>query len=277
MIQLKISQGAKPGIGGVLPKDKVTPEIAEIRKVPPYKMLISPPQHAELIAQTPKESVFKLMDFIERIRKITELPVGIKICFGNLEEIELLANAMKISKKGPDAIQVDGADGGTGAGPNIFVNYVGYGSTVETTAILDKTLKRLKIRDTVTISSSGKLFTPAHAASAFAAGADTIETARGIMLSLGCIQALKCHTNECPTGITTNKEWRIRAIHIPEKSTRIHNYLTGFHEDMLEITKITGHSDPRDIQPEDLRMFSYENFFSKPSKHQTSQPTSGLV
>ncbi len=259
MIQLKISQGAKPGIGGVLPKDKVTPEIAEIRKVPAYKTLISPPQHAELIASSPKESILKLMDFIERIRKITELPVGIKICFGNLNEIELLVEAMKETKKGPDAIQVDGADGGTGAGPNIFVNYVGYGGAVETLALLHQKLRKAKIRDSVSLSASGKLFTPAHAAAAFAFGADTIETARGAMLSLGCIQALKCHTNTCPTGITTNQPWRIRAINIPEKSTRLHNYLKGFHEDMLEIAKITGHSDPRNITPGDLRLITYSS------------------
>jgi glutamate synthase domain-containing protein 2 len=162
---------------------------------------------------------------------------------------------------GPDAIQVDGADGGTGAGENIYLNYVGYGSAFETTYYLDKKLKEAGLRDSVTISSSGKLFTPAHAALAFAIGADVIDTARGAMLALGCIQSLKCHTNECPTGITTNSKWRMHGINIPEKSTRIHNYLSGFHHDMLELTEVMGHCDPRDINREDIRIISYKNVF----------------
>ncbi|MEQ9618827.1 MAG: FMN-binding glutamate synthase family protein [Deltaproteobacteria bacterium] len=261
MIQIKISQGAKPGMGGVLPGVKVTPEIAAVRKVEPWKTVISPPQHAECIASTPGDSVLKLMEFIKRVRKLTGLPVGIKMCVGRIEEIDLLIEAMKHTGDGPDAIQIDGADGGTGAGENIYMNYVGYGSAFETTYYLDKKLKEAGLRDSVTISCSGKLFTPAHAALAFAVGADVIDTARGAMLALGCIQSLKCHTNECPTGITTNSKWRIHGVNLPEKSTRIHNYLTGFHRDMLDLTEVLGHSDPRDINPSDIRIISYKNVF----------------
>ncbi len=261
MIQIKISQGAKPGLGGVLPGVKVTPEIAAVRKVEPGKTINSPGQHAEFIASTPKESVLKMLEFIKNVRKLTELPVGIKICVGRLDEIDILIEAIKKTGQGPDAIQIDGSDGGTGAGENIFMNYVGFGSSFETISYLDRKLKEAGIRDSVTISGSGKLFTPAHAALAFAVGADIAETARGVMLSLGCIQSLHCHTNECPTGITTNSKWRMHGIDIPEKSTRVHHYLEGFHEDMLHLTEVLGHSDPRDICTNDIRIISHKNKF----------------
>lgn len=261
MIQIKISQGAKPGMGGVLPGVKVTPEIAAVRMVEPWKTVISPPQQAECVGSTPRDSVLKLIEFIKRVRTLTGLPVGIKMCVGRVEEIDILVDAMKHTGEGPDAIQLDGADGGSGAGENIYMNYVGYGSAFETTYYLDKKLKDAGLRDSVAISCSGKLFTPAHAALAFAVGADVIDTARGAMLALGCIQSLKCHTNECPTGITTNSKWRIHGVNIPEKSTRIHNYLTGFHRDMLDLTEVMGHSDPRDITRKDIRIISYKNVF----------------
>ena len=264
MIQLKISQGAKPGLGGHLPGDKVTEQIATVRKVPVGKTVISPAQHVEVLGNTPRETIEKLFDLIDRIRLLTELPVGIKMCIGNLREVDLLALAMKAGRakrRGPDAIQIDGADGGTGAGPNIWVNYVGYGGAVETTAYLDARLKEAGVRHRVTLSASGRILTPAHAALAFAYGADTVDTARGAMLALGCIQALKCHTNECPTGITTNSPWRMRGISVPEKATRVHHYLHGFHEDMLLLTDILGRRDPRDIRPDDLRVITNKSFF----------------
>lgn len=262
MIQLKISQGAKPGLGGHLPGMKVTPEIADVRKVQPYQTLISPSQHAELYASNSKDAVLKLMDFCKRIRTLSGLPVGIKMCIGNLNEVDLLVEAMKHTGEGPDMIQIDGADGGTGAGPNLFVNYVGYGGAVETLSYLHQKLVSAGIRDHVKLSASGRIFTPAHAALAFAYGADTIETARAAMLAIGCIQALKCHTNECPTGITTNNKWRMHGIDIPEKSTRIHKYLDGFNHDMLELTKVLGYDDPRNIKPESLRAFAQKPKFN---------------
>lgn len=263
MIQIKISQGAKPGLGGHLPGAKVTPEIADVRKVKAYQTVISPSRHAELYAGSSKEAVLKLMEFCQRLRKLSNLPVGIKMCIGKLSEIDLLVEAMKFTGEGPDMIQVDGADGGTGAGPNLFVNYVGYGGAVESLAYLHQKLVSAGIRHRVKISASGRLFTPAHAALAFAYGADTIETARAAMLAIGCIQALKCHTNHCPTGITTNNKWRMHGISIPEKSTRIHKYLTGFHEDMLELTKVLGYDDPRKIEPQSLRTITQKSWFNR--------------
>ena len=263
MIQIKISQGAKPGLGGHLPGNKVTPEIAEVRKVKPYQTIISPSQHAELYASSGKEAVLKLMEFCKHLRKLSELPVGIKMCIGRLSEIDLLVDAMKHTGEGPDMIQIDGADGGTGAGPNVFVNYVGYGGAIETVYYLHNKLIKAGIRDNVRISASGRIFTPAHAALAFAYGADTIETARAAMLAIGCIQALKCHTNQCPTGITTNNKWRMHGVNIPEKSTRIHKYLSGFHRDLLELTKVLGYTDPRNIKPESLRTFSGKSWFNE--------------
>jgi glutamate synthase domain-containing protein 2 len=262
MVQLKISQGAKPGVGGHLPGTKVTAEIADVRKVQIGKTVISPPQHAELYDTDPKRAILKLMDFCKELRELSGLPIGIKMCIGRLSEIDMLVEAMKATGEGPDMIQLDGADGGTGAGPNLFVNYVGYGNAIETTAYLHKALVKAGLRDKVVLSASGRIFTPAHAALAFAVGADTLETARGAMLAIGCIQALKCHTNKCPTGITTNNKWRMHGIDIPEKSTRIHKYLSGFHEDMLELTKILGHEDPRDIKLSDLRTVTQKPWYS---------------
>ena len=261
MIELKISQGAKPGKGGQLPGTKVTPEIAAVRKVEPFQTIISPPQHAEINGRNNIEVTRCLMDFIEHLRRLTSLPVGIKICFGDLTEIGLLVDAMKQTGNGPDYIQVDGADGGTGAAPNMFLNYVGYGTGVETTAILDSKLKDAGIRDQVRLAVSGRIFTPAHAALAFAHGADWVLTARGAMLSLGCIQALKCHTGHCPTGIATHNKWRVRGLVVPEKSTRIHEYFGGFHSDLLELTNVLGYSDPRDIELKDLRVMDQSRFF----------------
>ena len=127
--------------------------------------------------------------------------------------------------------------------------------------IYTKKLVKAGIRDNVVISASGRIFTPAHAALAYAVGADTIETARAAMLSIGCIQALKCHTNQCPTGITTNNKWRMHGINIPEKSTRIHKYLEGFHNDMMALTKVLGHADPRDIKIGDLRVVTQKPWY----------------
>ncbi|MCB1315308.1 MAG: FMN-binding glutamate synthase family protein, partial [Leptospiraceae bacterium] len=253
MIQIKISQGGKPALGGHLPGGKVTKEIAAVRKVPEGKSVISPPQHVELQAASPRESISKLLDFIDRVRALTGLPVSIKFCVGHPSEVDLLVEAMQATGRGPDHIQLDGADGGTGAGENLFINYVGYGTAIETLAYLDARLKAASIRDEVHLSASGRIFTPAHAALAFACGADSIDTARGALLALGCIQSLKCHTNECPTGITTNSTWRTHGLVVPEKASRVHHYLRGFHEDMLRLAHITGHSDPRDIQTDDLR------------------------
>ena len=253
MIQIKISQGAKPSLGGHLPGEKVTPEIADVRRVPVGQTLVSPPQHTELVAATPKESVAKLMEFCAHLRKVTELPVGIKLCVGLPDELDLLIEAMQATGEGPDAIQVDGADGGTGAAPNLYINYVGYGSAAESVVMVDQKLKKAGLRDRVMLHCSGRLLTPAHAASVFAAGADFIDTARGAMLALGCIQSLKCHTNHCPTGIATNNQWRTNGLVVPEKSTRIHHYLTHFHQDMLKLTRSLGRNDPRDITPQDIR------------------------
>ena len=258
MIQLKISQGAKPGLGGHLPGDKVTPEIAAVRRVNVGETLISPPQHVELMGNSPQDVIMNLMQFCKRLREITELPVSIKMCVGRLDEIDLLVSAMQETGEGPDHIQLDGADGGTGAGPNLYLNYVGYGTAAETLGLLNQKLINARIRDRVRLSVSGKMLTPVHAALAFARGADWIDAARSFMLAIGCIQSLKCHTNHCPTGIATNNPWRIRGLNVPEKSTRVHNFLVGFNNDMQGICRSLGHSDPRDINLTDLRDHSLD-------------------
>lgn len=198
----------------------------------------------------------KLMEFTRRIRQLTSLPVGIKLSVGKLGEIDMLVEAMQSTGEGPDDIQIDGADGGTGAGPNLYVNYVGYGRAIEPLVYLNQKLKKAGLRDRFTLNVSGRFFTPAHAVVAFAFGADYVQSARGPMLTLGCIQSLKCHTNKCPVGITTNNAWRMRGLDIPDKSVRINCYLRGFHHDMMEITRTLGHEDPRDINRKDIRLMA---------------------
>lgn len=263
MIQLKISQGAKPGIGGHLPGCKVSEEIASVRRIPVGETAISPPQHFELLSNSPKDSILKLMDLTKKIRELTGLPVGIKMSAGKLSEFDLLVEAMKTTGEGPDDIQLDGADGGTGAAPNLYLNYMGHGGAIEPLVYLNNKLKIAGIRDRVTVNVSGRFFTPAHAVVAFAFGADYVSSARGPMLALGCIQSLRCHTNKCPAGITTNNPWRMRGIDIPDKSNRVNCFLRGFHHDMMEITKTLGHTDPRDINPKDIRLMSKEMPFEK--------------
>lgn len=258
MLQIKLSQGAKPGLGGHLPGAKVTPDIAAIRRIPVGEMAISPRQHAELEAPTQREAIAKLMEFCRHLRQLTELPVGIKLCVGRIQEIDLLVEAMKETGEGPDAIQFDGADGGTGASPNLWVNYVGYGSAIETLAYAHRKLQNAGIRDRVALHAAGRILTPAHAVVAFAFGADYIDSARAMMLSLGCIQSLRCHTNACPTGIATNDPWRQHGLSVMDKYQRVHNYLTGFHHDMMELTHMLHHIDPRDIEPADLRLISHQ-------------------
>lgn len=263
MIQIKLSQGAKPGLGGHLPGTKVTHTIAEVRRVKVGQTVISPATHVEIMAATPRESVLKLFDFIDHVRKLTERPVGIKLCIGAPDEIDLIVGLMRSTGRGPDAIQVDGADGGSGAGENIFMNYVGYGGCIESIACFDQKLKKAGIRDRVVLSASGRLLTPVHALLAFAMGAQIIDSARGPMLALGCIQSLKCHTNACPAGITTNNVWRMHGLEVLEKATRVHNYLTGFHDDLMKLSRVTGKSDPRDVSIADLRMAGHDSQFAK--------------
>ncbi len=244
-IEVKLSQGAKPGKGGVLPGKKITKQIAEIRGVQIGKDVLSPSTHSAF------STIPELLDFVEHIAQETGLPVGIKAAIGKLDQWQELATLMKKTGKGPDFITIDGGEGGTGAAPPSFADHVSlpwiYGFSD-----VYKIFKEQNITDRIVFVASGKLGFPAKAAMAFAMGADCINVAREAMMSIGCIQAQICHTNRCPTGIATQKKWTQKGIDIPLKSDRLNQYFRTFRKEFLEITHACGYEHPAQFTMNDV-------------------------
>ena len=246
-IEIKLSQGAKPGKGGVLPGKKITKEIADIRGVEKGKTVLSPPNHSAF------SNVPELVDFIEDIAKATGLPVGIKAAIGKLDQWEELANIMKNENRGPDFIAIDGGEGGTGAAPPSFADHVSLPWIYGFSAIY-KLFQSYDIDNRVVWIGSGKLGFPAKAAMAFAMGVDIINVAREAMMSIGCIQAQICHTNRCPAGIATQNKWLQNGITIPLKSERLAQYFKTFKKELIEITHAAGYEHPCQFTMEDIEM-----------------------
>ena len=243
-LEFKLSQGAKPGKGGVLPASKITKEIAEIRHVPMGKDIISPPYHSAF------GNVEEMMDFIETVATETGLPVGIKAAIGHDRDWHKLARLMKEKGYGPDFIAIDGGEGGTGAAPPSFADHVAlpwiYGFTD-----IYRIFKQNGLTNRVVFIASGKLGFPAKGAMAFALGADCINVAREAMMSIGCIQAQSCHTNTCPTGVATQSKWLQSGINIDDKSMRTNFYFTKFRKELLQITHACGYEHPCQFTMED--------------------------
>ncbi|KQS33637.1 FMN-binding glutamate synthase family protein [Dyadobacter sp. Leaf189] len=237
MIELKLSQGAKPGKGGVLPASKISAEIAEIRGVPMGVDVVSPPYHSAF------EDVRGMIDFIEQMAEKTGLPVGIKSAVGKVEMWEELADLMVETGKGPDFIAIDGGEGGTGAAPPSFADHVALPLVYAFTTVY-KIFQQRNLTDKLTFIASGKLGLPAQAVMAFSMGADVINVAREAMMSIGCIQAQICHTNRCPTGITTNNKWLESGIDPTLKSARFNNYMKTLAKEIIEITHAAGYEHP---------------------------------
>jgi glutamate synthase domain-containing protein 2 len=238
MIELKLSQGAKPGHGGVLPGPKVTPEIAAARGVPPWVDCISPARHSAF------DSPVGMMHFIERLRSLSGgKPTGFKLCIGHPWEWFALAKAMVETGITPDFIVVDGAEGGTGAAPLEFTDHVG-APLQEGLLLVHNTLVGLNLRDKIRIGCAGKVISAFDIARMMALGADWCNSARGFMFALGCIQAQNCHTGMCPTGVSTQDPQRQRALVVPDKADRVHR----FHENTLhalkELVQAAGLSHP---------------------------------
>lgn len=231
MIEIKISQGAKPGHGGILPKEKVTQEIAEIRNVPLGKDVISPPGHKEF--DTPKG----LLHFIVKLRKLSGgKPVGIKLCIGKKEEFISLCKAMVELEVYPDYIAIDGGEGGTGAAPLEFSNHLGMPG-LDGVLFVINTLRGFDLKDKIKLMASGKLTSAFGLIKLMCLGVDALYAARPFMLSLGCIQALRCNTNDCPTGVATQDKRLIRGLSPVAKRVRVKN----FHEDTLKhVAEILG-------------------------------------
>ncbi|ALJ06668.1 glutamate synthase [Pseudalgibacter alginicilyticus] len=255
-IEIKLSQGAKPGKGGVLPGAKITKEIADIRGVRIGIDVLSPPNHRTF------SNVPEMVDFIEKIAEATGLPVGIKAAIGKLEQWEELADIMLKTNKGPDFITVDGGEGGTGAAPPSFADHVslpwvyGFGD-------LYKLFKNKGLTERIVFIGSGKLGFPAKAAMAFAMGADCINVAREAMMSIGCIQAQVCHTNRCPSGIATQSKWLQNGIDPTLKSVRLAQYFKTFRKELIEITHATGYEHPCQFKMSDIEINVDDHNLSK--------------
>ncbi|MFQ5498356.1 MAG: FMN-binding glutamate synthase family protein [Candidatus Zixiibacteriota bacterium] len=246
MIELKISQGAKPGHGGVLPASKVTPEIAAIRGVQVGKTVISPPAHTEFI--NPSE----LLGFISKLRELSGgKPVGFKLCIGRQEDFYAIGKAMLKTKITPDFITVDGGEGGTGAAPLEFTNSVGMPAK-DALIFVHSTLIGIGLRDQIRVFSSGKILTSFHMIRALSLGADVCNSARGMMLALGCIQALRCNSGHCPTGIATQNPALSRGLDVIDKAHRVASYHNGTIHGFLELLGALGLSDPNHLSPHNI-------------------------
>ncbi|WP_191859930.1 FMN-binding glutamate synthase family protein [Hanstruepera ponticola] len=244
-IEIKLSQGAKPGKGGVLPAAKITKEIANIRHVPLGKDVLSPPNHSAF------SNVPEMLEFIEIIAEKTGLPVGIKAAIGKLDQWIELADLMLKTGKGPDFITIDGGEGGTGAAPPSFADHVSL-PWVYGFSDVYKLFKDRNLTDRIVFIGSGKLGFPAKAAMAFAMGVDCINVAREAMMSIGCIQAQVCHTNRCPSGVATQSKWLQSGINIPLKSERLAQYFKTFRKELIEITHAAGYEHPCQFQMKDI-------------------------
>jgi glutamate synthase domain-containing protein 2 len=247
MVEIKLAQGAKPGKGGLLPREKITPEIAAIRGIPMGVDCHSPNGFDEF------HDAPSLLAFIDRVRTLTAKPVGLKLVVGSLADVAELCRAIREHGDGPDFIAVDGKEGGSGAAPLALVEHVGLPLRDGLTAV-DSALRREGLRDDVCVIASGKIATGADVATHLALGADLVHIARGFMLSLGCIQAMRCHTNTCPTGIATQNRWLQAGLDPADKGVRVSNYAIALERDLHMITHACGLTHPAQLDRTHLVM-----------------------
>ncbi len=243
MIEVKLSQGAKPGHGGVLPAAKVSPEIALARGIPVGRDCVSPASHSEF--STP----LGLLEFLERLRQLSGgKPVGFKLCVGHPGEFLGVCKAMLETQIYPDFIVVDGAEGGTGAGPLEFLDHVGMPLQAGL-MFVHNALVGLGIRDRIKLGASGKIITAFDMVRIMALGADWCNSARGFMFALGCIQSMRCHTDQCPTGVATQDPIRQRALFVPEKARRVASFHRATISALSEVLAAAGLDHPSDLRP----------------------------
>ena len=254
-IEIKLSQGAKPGKGGILPGSKVTPQIAAVRGVQVGQDCISPNAHAEF------DSVDELIDFVESIANETGLPVGIKSAIGRIEFWHELAERMKVRSEGPDFISVDGGEGGTGAAPLTFSDHVSLPFKVGYARVY-RIFQESQLSKQIVWIGSGKLGFPDRTMIAFAMGVDMIQVAREAMISIGCIQALKCHTGHCPTGIATQNRWLQRGINVEDKAQRFATYVRAYRKEVLSLAHAAGYEHPGQVKGNDIEFSTGINRFS---------------
>ena len=269
MIEVKLSQGAKPGHGGILPGHKVSAEIAETRGVNEGEDCVSPAAH------TAFRSPVELLQFIGQLRELSGgKPVGFKFCLGHPWEFMGIAKAMLATGILPDFIVVDGKEGGTGAAPREFSDNIGVPMR-EGLMFVHNTLVGLNLRDKIRIGAAGKIVSAFDIASVLAIGADWVNSARGFMFAIGCIQSQSCHTNKCPTGVATQDPLRQRALVVPEKAERVYSFHRNTLHALAEMLAAAGLEHPeelkpkhlaRRISPSEVRLFSQLHVFLKPGE-----------
>ncbi len=243
MIEIKLSQGAKPGHGGILPAAKLTREIADIRHVPMGEDVVSPAAHSAF--NSPKG----LLKFVSELRKLSGgKPVGFKLCIGIRSEFLAICKAMQETGITPDFITVDGGEGGTGAAPIEFTNSVGT-PLRDAVIFVNNALLGLGLRDRVRIIASAKILTAFHIARIVALGADTVNSARGMMLALGCIQSRSCNTDKCPTGIATQDPARYKALNVDDKAQRVANYHNSTVDHLTQLLGASGLKGLDELKP----------------------------
>lgn len=240
-IEIKLSQGAKPGIGGMLPGSKVTPEVAAVRGVTAGQDCVSPPYHSAFRDED------SLLDFVELIASSTGLPVGIKSAVGEIAFWERLAGLMEAGDRGVDFIVIDGGEGGTGAGPLVFTDHVAMpfmGGFAQVIGVFG----RAGLHDRIVFAGSGRLGLPERAIESFALGCDWINVGREAMLSVGCIQAQRCHTGHCPTGVATQSRWLTRGVDVESKSERAARFVTGLRDEIVRVARAAGAAHPAELR-----------------------------
>ncbi|RBY90909.1 FMN-binding glutamate synthase family protein [Blastococcus sp. TF02A-26] len=236
-LEIKLSQGAKPGLGGVLPAAKVSAEIAAARGVPVGETCVSPSRHAEF------SDPDSLLDWVELLAAETGLPVGIKSAVGDMAFWDELTELMATTGRGVDFVTVDGGEGGTGAAPMVFADSVSLPFQLGFARVYS-TFARAGLHEQVTFVGGGKLGLPDNAIVAFALGCDMVSVAREAMLAIGCIQAQKCHTDTCPTGVATQNAWLARGLDPQLKSVRLANYVATLRRDLLKVAEACGVEHP---------------------------------
>jgi glutamate synthase (ferredoxin) len=251
-IEIKLSQGAKPGHGGVLPGKKVTAEIAGIRGIPQGKDCLSPAGHTEF------HDADSMLDFVEELAEVSGLPVGIKSAVGELEFWYDLARLMEDGERGVDFITIDGGEGGTGAAPLAFADHVALPFQLGFARVYPIFVQH-EVHHRVTFIGSGKLGLPERALMAFALGADMINIAREAMMAVGCIQAQRCHTDHCPTGVATQNRWLMRGLDPTDKSARLANYVAALRHELLALSHAAGHCHPAFLTCDEIELLQNGN------------------
>ena len=247
MIEIKLSQGAKPGLGGLLPATKVTPEIAALRGIPAGVDCWSPTAHSAF------HDADTLLDFVELLASRSGLPVGIKSAVGQLDLFSDIASLMADGERGVDFVNIDGGEGGTGAGPLVFTDHVALPFKIGFSRAY-RVFAEAGVQDRIVFCGGGKLGLPESALLAFALGCDTVNVGREAMLSIGCIQAQRCHTGRCPTGVTTNSAWLQRGLDPTRKSVRAANYLVQLRKELLQLSRACGVEHPALVTLENLEV-----------------------